>query len=200
MGAAATALLLGPVLAGCTPGVEPQAAPSPTASVTQEPTPSATPTPTPTPEPTTFEEVEAAYYACLEDQGSEPGLMPQRMDLSELAEMADATDEELLELGVTREAIEAHAACWPAFLEAMEDVELPEAEPSDEGAEPADPELAAKLREAVACLDERGWDLLEPGVETGPLTMEPRDPDFDMNGEAFVADQLECQRLAGMMG
>lgn len=191
-------------LAGCSTSSDPDTAPDPAASATHEATTSATTTPSPEPTALTFEQVEAAYGDCLRANGSEQGLLPDGMDLSEVAEMTDLPDEVLQELGTTREAIVAHAACWPAFLEGVEAGATPPPsnvrEEDAGGDEPADPELAAKMQDAVACLNERGWDFFEPGVETGPLTMEPRASDFDWADEAFLADQLECQQLAGMMG
>jgi len=148
----------------------------------------------------TLEEAEAAYKDCLGADGVVIEDIPSGVDLDEVAQMVDATDEELAALGTTRAVVVAHSACWPSFLAAMETATAAPTEPADRALGPADPELAAKLREAVACLNERGWDFLEPGVESDALSMAPRDPQFDWDDPAFLDDQRECQELAGMMG
>lgn len=192
--AALLAVLTVLALAGCAveaPETSPTSPPAtPTAAV-------ATPDPTPT-GPVTFEDASAAYEACLVTEGSSTEEIPVGENLDALAELGDASDDVLAEMGLEREFVLAHATCWPDFAAAIAAGATPTPVPT--ATESADPEQAAMMREAVACLNDRGWDFLEPGTETGELTMEPREDGFDWDDEGFLADQEECQRLAGMMG
>ena len=150
------------------------------------------------PGPPSFEDAQAEYTSCMEDNGADPADIPQGMSLETLAEMADASPEAQAEMGVDGTLLQAHAECWPIVADAIAaGAEVPD------GSSPSttvDQELAAKMHDAVACLNDRGWDFLEPGVETGPLTMAARQSGFNWDDPTFLQDQRECQQQAGMMG
>lgn len=150
-------------------------------------------------EPTnvSFEDASTAYDACLVVGGSTSSAIPAGQSLEDLAELGDASAATLAELSLDEVFIRAHATCWPPFAAAIAAGATPP--PAADPSPAADPEAAAMMHAAVECLNERGWDFLEPGVETGPLAMAPRQADFAWD-DAALKDQRECQELAGMMG
>lgn len=145
-----------------------------------------------------FEEASAAYNTCLEDLGVDPSRIPPNLPADELAGYADEPPEVLMEMGLDQAVIEAHAECWPA-LEAAIDAGATPPEASDTTTTTVDQQLASQVHDAVTCLNERGWDFLEPGVEAGALEMAPRESGFNWDDPAFLDDQRECQQQAGMM-
>lgn len=153
-------------------------------------------TTTSTTEALTFEQAEARYTACLEEHGSGMDQMPIDVPLDDLAAM-DPEDGAVIEMGIEPAFIAAHAECWPDFSAAIEGGAEPPS--ADTTTTTVDAAKAAMMHDAVDCLNARGWDFLEPGVEVGPLTMAPRRADFDWDDEAFLDDQWECQQEAGMI-
>lgn len=147
--------------------------------------------------PLTLDEASERYETCLTDNGSGPDEIPVDQPLDDLAQMGDRPESSLKEMGIEPTFIPAHIECWPAFSAALDEIPASEMPTTSTT---VDAEKAAQMHGAVECLNDRGWDFLEPGVETGPLTMQPRDADFDWDNEAFLADQYDCQRLQGMMG
>jgi hypothetical protein len=159
--------------------------------------PSTTAATTTIPEPISFEEASAAYESCLATNGSGTDAIPTGQSLDDLAELG-SSPEALAEMGIDQTFMAAHLACWPAFDAAIDAGATPptaETTPTT-----VDPLKAEQMAQAVQCLNERGWDFLEPGVETGPLTMEARSADFDWDDPGFLRDQQQCQHRAGMMG
>lgn len=145
--------------------------------------------------PLTFEQASDAYNGCLEDNGSNTDAIPTGQSMDDLAEV-DPTTEALLELGIDETFLAAHKVCWPPFRAAMDAGATPPTAPPTT----VDPVKAQQMAQAVQCLNERGWDFLEPGVETGALTMAARQADFNWDDPGFLQDQMQCQQLAGMMG
>jgi len=154
-------------------------------------------TTTTAPEPISFEEASAAYEACLVANGSSAAAIPEGQSLDELAELG-SSPEVMAEMGIDPAIVTAHAACWPALDAAIDAGATPPT--ADTTTTTIDAALAARLAQAVQCLNERGWDFLEPGVETGPLTMAARSADFNWDDPGFLRDQQQCQQRAGMMG
>lgn len=147
--------------------------------------------------PLTFEQASDAYNGCLEDNGSSTDAISTNQSMDDLAEM-DPTPEALLDLGTDEAFLDAHKVCWPPFRAAMDAGATPPT--ADTTTTTVDPVKAQQMAQAVRCLNERGWDFLEPGVETGPLTMAARQAGFNWDDPAFLQDQMQCQQLAGMMG
>lgn len=195
--------LVGLVLAlGACTAADEEPTEDPSASERPSSSPSPAPTPTSDPTPTTLEGAEAAYDDCMKANGSAATALPEGAGLAEVAGWGDLPDDALVELGLTRADLDAHLACWPdlePFVAAAAGDDGGTAAPAPTEV-PVDAELAAQMHAAVECLVARGWDLLEPGVETGPLTMEARDPAFDWEDESFLIDQWDCQQEAGMIG
>jgi len=137
----------------------------------------------------------AEYETCMTDAGA-----PVSADADTVGALSEAVDqppEVLAEMGFPQEVVDAHRTCGTDLEAALEaGATLPE---NDSPSTTVDSELAAQMHEAVACLNDRGWDFLEPGVEAGPLEMAPRDSDFNWDDPAFLEDQRECQQQAGMM-
>lgn len=148
------------------------------------------------PEVVTFDDATDAYARCMEDNGSDQADVPEGTDLGALAEMGEAPPNVQAEMGIDPGVIDAHAECWPIVEDAIAaGVALPQ-DPSPSTT--VDEVHAQQMRDAVACLNDRGWDFLEPGTETGPLAMAPRDADFDWDDATFLGDQRDCQRQAGI--
>jgi hypothetical protein len=147
-----------------------------------------------------IEDLLAEYETCMSDAGAPVATNADTVEA--LIDAAGSPPEVATEMGVPQEVVDAHRSCG-ADVEAALDAgaTLPEEDP-DEGdttSTTVDAESAAQMHEAVACLNDRGWDFLEPGVEAGPLEMAPRDPGFNWDDPAFLDDQRECQQQAGMM-
>ncbi len=147
--------------------------------------------------PLTFEQASEAYNSCLSENGSGTEAIPTGQSMDDLAEV-DSSPESLAEMGIDTTFLTAHKACWPAFRAAMDAGATPPT--ADTTTTTVDPVKAQQMAQAVQCLDDRGWDFLEPGVETGALTMAARQADFDWDDPGFLQDQMQCQQLAGMMG
>ncbi len=147
--------------------------------------------------PLTFEQASEAYEGCLGENGSSREAIPAGQSLDDLAE-TDASPEALLESGIDEAFLTAHKACWPAFRAAMDAGATPPM--AETTTTTVDPVKAAQMAQAVQCLKDRGWDFLEPGVETGALTMAARQAGFNWDDPGFLRDQMQCQQLAGMMG
>ena len=147
--------------------------------------------------PITFDQASEAYESCLGENGSGVDAIPVGQGLDDLAAM-DPSPEALLESGIDEAFLTAHKACWPAFRAAMDAGATP---PTAESTTTTiDPVKAGQMAQAVQCLNDRGWDFLEPGVETGALTMAARQAGFNWDDPGFLRDQMQCQQLAGMMG
>lgn len=145
--------------------------------------------------PLTFDQASDNYTNCLATNGSSAEAIPEGFSLEDLSELEGSSPSSFAEMGIDPALVTAHAACFPAFQAAMDAGATPPSAPPTT----VDPVLAAKMHEAVACLNARGWDFLEPGVETGPVTMAARSADFNWDDPGFLDDQYQCQKNAGMM-
>lgn len=146
--------------------------------------------------PLTFDQASDNYTSCLETNGSSAEAIPEGVSLQDLSKLEGSSPAAFAEMGIDPTLVTAHAACFPAFEAAMDAGATPPSAPPTT----VDPVLAARMHDAVACLNTRGWDFLEPGVETGPVTMAARSADFDWDDPGFLDDQYQCQKDAGMMG
>jgi hypothetical protein len=149
------------------------------------------------PEEVSMEDATAAYTSCMTDNGSDVADIPEGTSLESLAEMGDASPEVQTEMGIDATLIQAHAECWPIVEDAIAAgaTVTEESSPSTT----VDPVLAQQMHAAVSCLNDRGWDFLEPGVEAGAVEMAPRQSGFNWDDPTFLQDQRECQQDAGMM-
>jgi hypothetical protein len=143
-----------------------------------------------------LDEVVAEYQDCMADEGAD--IQAEGAPTIEmLASARDMPPELVPELNIPDTYLDAHAACGEAVAVVLA---AGGSQPDDAGPPTTvNAELARQMYAAVECLNNRGWDFLEPGVETGPLVMAPRDPDFDWDTPGALDDQFECQQEAGMI-